>query len=326
MRNTLLFLTLAVICIFRVNAQQKSFGTFTDTIPGTQVTFSLTGIPGGIFQMGSPATEAGRAEDEGPQHPVKVDSFWIGTFEVTFEMYEVFRDKKLDKDTSRNTTRPYRSDAITRPSPPYEDPTFGMGKYGYPAGSMTQLAALQFCKWLSEKTGRFYRLATEAEWEYAAKAGTATAYGFGDDAAQLTDYAWYYENSEGVFHQVGLKKPNAWGLYDMHGNVAEWTLDQYQADYYVAFGDSLAANPWRIPSALHPRVVKGGSYDDDPADLRSSERLESRMSWKRRDPQLPKSLWWNTDSPFVGFRIVSPAKTPSAAEVRQFWARALGDG
>ncbi len=107
------------------------------------------------------------------------------------------------------------------------------------------------------------------------------------------------------------KKPNAWGLYDMHGNVAEWTLDQYAADAYSLLPDSAHA-PWAEPTRLHPRTVRGGAYDDDPDALRCAARLRSNLNWKKRDPQIPKSYWWNTDSPFVGFRLVRPVAPVSA--------------
>ena len=297
---------------------------YWDTIPGTEVSFHMSAIPEGSFMMGSVESEASRNEDEGPQKEIELEAFWMGTYEVTFDMYEIFRDRDKDTDDAKGSEN-FTADAVTRPSPPYEDPTFGMGKYGYPAVSMTQYAALVFCKWLSEKTGHFYRLPTEAEWEYACKAGTASSYSFGDEIEKLDDYAWHYENSDDAYHKVGLKKANPWGLYDMHGNVAEWTLDQYQADFYSTLTEEDKLNPWRRPDALHPRTVRGGSWDDDPEWLRSSARMESSMDWKRRDPQLPKSFWWNTDSPFVGLRIVRPMKEISKEEQAAFWSAVLDE-
>ncbi len=299
------------------------FKPYTDTIPGTKVVFQLTPIPGGTFIMGGNEDDPMAEEDEFPAVEAQLDPFWMGTYEVTFDMYEIFRDVDKDSDAARENEE-YNVEAVTRPSPPYEDPTFGMGKYGYPAVSMTQYAALLFCKWLSDKTGNLYRLPTEAEWEYACKSGTNTAYHFGDEVDMLDEYAWYYENSDGGYHKVGTKKPNQWGLYDMHGNVSEWTLGQYQKDYYVSMGDAVALNPWSRPDRLHPRTVKGGSWDDDPEELRCSNRIESDMDWKKRDPQLPKSIWWNTDSPFVGFRIVRPAKQMTEKEIDEYWANILG--
>ncbi len=296
-----------------------------EQIPGTDVSFSMTYIPAGSFMLGSPESEENRNDDEGPQQEVSMNAFWMGTYEVSYEMYELFMDIDKDSDTSL-TDVSYDKEIVTRPSPPYEDPTFGMGKYGYPAGSMTQYAALQFCKWLSEKTGHFYRLPTEVEWEYACKAGSTTAYYFGDDPEDLDDYAWYYENSDGVYHKLGEKEPNAFGLYDMLGNVAEWTLDQYQSEYYSQLtSDNPTGHPWALPTRLHPRTVKGGSYDDDPEWLRSSARLMSNMAWKARDPQIPKSFWWNTDSPFVGLRLVRPAGEITQAQKDAFWGIALDE-
>jgi formylglycine-generating enzyme required for sulfatase activity len=190
---------------------------------------------------------------------------------------------------------------------------------------MTQYAALKYAKWLSEKTGKFYRLPTEAEWEYACRAGSETAYSFGDDPSMLPEYAWFYENSNDVYHQVGQKKPNAWGLYDMHGNVSEWTLDQYKADFYATLSENENPNPWVHPTRLHPRTVRGGAYDDDPEALRCADRLQSNLEWKRRDPQIPKSFWWNTDSPFLGFRLVRPARDMSPEEIREFWTITLDE-
>ncbi len=299
--------------------------TLTQDIPATEVSFKLALIPGGDFLMGSPESEVSREEDEGPQLKIQLESFYIGVTEVTFEEYNIFREKELDKAP---TDRPdWNADAFARPSPPYEDPTFGMGKDGYPAVSMTQFAALQYCKWLSDKTGKFYRLPTEAEWEYACRAGSTSTYYYGDNTDLIDDYAWHYDNSSEKYHQVGEKKPNAWGLYDMLGNVSEWTLDQYQDTAYAHIAANLSeeVNPWIKPTRLHPRSVRGGSWDDDKEEARCAARIKSSMRWKERDPQIPKSFWWNTDSPFVGFRIVTPYNQPTKEEQAAFWLRVLGD-
>jgi len=193
-----------------------------------------------------------------------------------------------------------------------------MGKDGYPAISMTQHAANKYCEWLSAKTGQFYRLPTEAEWEYACRAGTPAAYSFGDNPAKLDDYAWYEKNSDFKYHKVGTKKPNPWELYDMHGNVAEWCLDQYEPNYNaVAAGNS--PDPWLKATKPYPHVARGGSWDDEADKLRSAARRASDKAWKQQDPQLPKSVWYHTDAQFLGFRIVRPWKVPSAEQMQNYW-------
>jgi formylglycine-generating enzyme required for sulfatase activity len=198
--------------------------------------------------------------------------------------------------------------------------SFGMGKDGYPAISMTQHAANTYAKWLSAKIGQFFRLPTEAEWEYAARAGTKTAYSFGDDPAQLGEYAWYADNSDLKYQKVGTKKPNPWGLHDMHGNVLEWCLDQYKPESYKQFVGATAENPWVKATEPYPHVARGGSWDDDPVHLRSAARRGSSPAWKQQDPQLPKSIWYHTDAQFLGFRIIRPLKVPAEAiELRKYW-------
>jgi formylglycine-generating enzyme required for sulfatase activity len=181
---------------------------------------------------------------------------------------------------------------------------------------MTQLAAKTYCEWLSAKTGIYYRLPTEAEWEYACRAGTTTAYSFGDDPAKLGEYAWYFGNSEEAYHKVGKKKPNPWGLYDMHGNVQEWCLDQYHPDFYARLaGKEPVKNPLAVPTEIYGRIVRGGSWDDDAAVLRSAARVPSIPAWKKRDPQFPQSVWYLTDADGVGFRLVRPLRVPSQLEI-----------
>ena len=303
----------------KTEAEMKQYST---TIPGTSVAFVMVPIPGGQFVMGSPAGEPGRKADEGPQHPVKISPFWMEQCEVTWNEYDLFtyadQERKF-KDTL--ATDPYVdkiSDAVTRPTKPYVEMSFGMGRDGYPAISMTQHAANKYCEWLSAKTGRFYRLPTEAEWEYACRAGTTTAYSFGDDASQLKNYAWFEKNSDFKYQKVGKKKPNPWGLYDMHGNVAEWCLDQYEPTYGI-FGSGLNVDPWNVAKKNYPHAVRGGSWDDEADKLRSSARRASDKTWKIQDPQLPKSIWYHTDAQFLGFRIVRPLQVPTAEEMLKYW-------
>jgi formylglycine-generating enzyme required for sulfatase activity len=209
-------------------------------------------------------------------------------------------------------------DAVSGATTPYVEMSFGMGIEGYPAICMTQLAAVKFCEWLSAMTGHFYRLPTEAEWEYACRAGSTTSYSFGNTTENLGEYAWYASNSDDKYQLVGTKKPNAWGLYDMHGNVSEWTLDQYVPTSYRTRKE-LVKNPFQEPSKIYPKVVRGGSWMDAPKRLRSAARRPSTKKWKMRDPQIPKSKWWHTDAPFIGFRVVRPVKTPTEEEQRKYW-------
>jgi formylglycine-generating enzyme required for sulfatase activity len=301
---------------------QAEMKPYTEKILGSDVTFEMVPIPGGKFLLGSPDDEADRLEDEGPQVEIEVNPLWIGKCEVTWDEYELWamglsqqRRQVLGQDST-----PYDelADAITLPTKPYQDMTFGMGREECPAVCMTQLAAKMYCKWLSAKTGRYYRLPTEAEWEYACRAGTKTAFSFGDDPEELEDYAWYFDNSDESYHKVGQKKPNAWGLHDMHGNVAEWVLDQYSEDGYAQLGGSAVKNPLLVPTKIYPRVVRGGSWIDDPETLRSAARVTSDPDWKSQDPQLPQSIWYHTDADFVGFRVVRPLEVPSAEDANRY--------
>lgn len=291
----------------------------TVTIPGSMVSFTLAKVPGGKFWLGAAPKDKLAEADEKPAHEVVVEPFYMSIHELTYQEFDLFRNAEKDLDEQGSP----RVEGIVRPSPPYEDPYHGMGGVNFPASGMTQFSALHYCKWLSEKTGEFYRLPTEAEWEYACKADTRTIYFFGDKAKDLGNYGWFSANSGGKMHPVGMLKPNAWGLYDMLGNVGEWTLDQYQETFYSQIIDG-ATQVWATPTQLHPRTVRGGSFQDGPEALRSSDRIKSDLEWKRRDPQIPKSFWWNTDAPFVGFRIIKPVNPPSKEEQEIFWASVLG--
>jgi formylglycine-generating enzyme required for sulfatase activity len=243
--------------------------------------------------------------DEQPTHTVTIDPFWMQAHEVTWDEYRLFM---FANQAGETVNKDSAVDAVSRPTHPYVEMSFGMGINGFPAISMTQHAANKYAEWLSAKTGEFYRLPTEAEWEYACRAGTTTP------VAPLKDYAWFRENSGEKYQKVATKKPNAWGLYDMLGNVMEWTLDAY-APYT---GDAVT-EPWVKETKPYPTSVRGGSWADPAGDLRCSARVASDPSWKEQDPQLPKSIWYETDAQWLGFRLVRPVKLPTAEEMYRYW-------
>jgi formylglycine-generating enzyme required for sulfatase activity len=284
---------------------------YSVTIPNTTVAYDMVSIPAGDFLMGSPDSDPQHKKDEQPQHKVHVDGFWMQAHEVTWDEYRLFM---FANQAGEVTHKDDVVDGVSRPTRPYVEMSFGMGINGFPAISMTQHAANQYAEWLSAKTGDFYRLPTEAEWEYACRAGSTTPYFFGSDASQLGDYAWYSANSSGKYQKVATKKPNAWGLFDMLGNVMEWTLDQYE-DYQPA----AATNPWVRATTPYPHAVRGGSWNDTPDLLRCGARIASDSSWKQQDPQLPKSIWYETDAQWLGFRLIRSAKIPSLEEMHKYW-------
>jgi formylglycine-generating enzyme required for sulfatase activity len=284
---------------------------YTETIPGTKVKFDMVAIPGGKFLMGSPPNEPGRKEDEGPQHPVELKPFWMAKCELTWDEFDAYWRGRPGKKEDVEPENPKDADAVTRPTPAYADETFGLGREGNPLICVSHHTAMQYCRWLSLKTGKIYRLPTEAEWEWAARAGTTTAYYFGDDPKPLEEHAWFVLNSDDKPQPVGKKKANPWGLHDMYGNVAEFCLDHYNGkkDYAEYPTDRLTLQPVRKPtSARFSHVVRGGSWLDEAPACRSAARLGSDKSWLRLDPQRPQSIWWLTSAEHVGFRIVRPVE------------------
>ncbi len=285
---------------------------YVETIPGTNVKFEMVPISGGTFTMGGPPDEPKWSSDEAPQHKVTIRPLWMEKTETTWDEYDIFafaqdlpKNQRVQAATPGSTKG---ADAVTRPTPPYTDPTFGFGHEGHPVINITHHAAMEYCRWLSAKTGKIYRLPTEAEWEYAARAGSQTAYFFGDDPKPLGEYAWYLDNSDARPHEVGKKKPSPWGLYDILGNVGEWCLDHYEKDYYKSFKpDVPVLSPVLMPNEKeYPYLVRGGSWDDDASRLRCAARRASTPEWSQQDPQQPQSIWWHTDALFVGFRVVRP--------------------
>lgn len=244
---------------------------FTESIPGSKATFGMKALPGGTFLMGSPEEEDDRSQDEGPQVEVKLSPFWIGTHEVTWAEYKEFTDsldlQRRAAGAAEGTPQDPWSDAVSRPTPPYVPMDFNMGIEGYPAICMTQFAARQYTKWLSMKTGRWYRLPTEAEWEYACRAGTgAPNYALAGDS--LGDIAWYGPNAGGETHPVATKTANALGFHDMLGNAWEWVADLYDGFYYLS---SPAVDPTG-PATGFLRVIRGGSWYAPESNVRSPFR------------------------------------------------------
>lgn len=299
------------------------------TIPGTDVTFQMEPIPGGEFLMGSPAGEPGRKKSEGPQRKFLVEPFWMARHEVTWGEYKVFMDlygafKEFEQQGIRKVTEENEVDAITAPTMLYE-PEFTF-EYGdddkQPAVTITQYSAKQYSKWMSAITDGQFRLPTEAEWEYACRAGSSSAYHFGDDPAKLGEYAWFRDNAKEIGTQiVGQKKPNQWGLFDMHGNAAEWVLDAH-LPYAPGTKTLQASKDWVSTENLDPRTVRGGSWEFEAADCRSAARLGSdSAAWREYDPNLPKSPWWFTTDPArgVGFRLIRLFNELPRDQIEVFW-------
>ena len=238
------------------------------TLPGG-ASLEMVWIEPGTFQMGSPSSELGRFDDEGPVHSVTISKgFYLGKYEVTQRQWEAVMG-----------TRPWEGRSYVRSGP------------DYPAVYVSWEDAQEFIGRLNASLGsNVYRLPTEAEWEYVCRAGTTTRWSFGDDESQLTHYAWYYGNTwdvgEGYAHSVGTKRPNPWGLYDMHGNVWEWVQDWYAADYYSR---SPSVDP-RGPSTGSARVVRGGYFYSFARYLRSANRYGNSPS--------------NRDNNSLGFRLL----------------------
>ncbi len=309
---------------------------YTTTIPGSKVSITMVPIPGGQFKMGSPESEPGHQKCEGPRVLVELAPFWMSAYEVTWAEYhqymalhDVFRE--FESRGIRTVTDDREIDAITAPSILYDpETTYQSGEDPrQPAVMMTQYAAKQYSKWLSAVTGQFHRLPSEAEWEYACRAGNFGVYHFGDDASLLNDHAWYDDNSEDRSHKVGQKKPNLWGLYDMHGNVAEWVLDRYTENGYAAIENAAGAvqNVIQWPTATFPLAIRGGSFEMNAAQCRSASRLGSDdEEWKDEDPNLPASPWWYTSTPAtgIGFRVVRPLQVPDSPQDRErYWNSAI---
>lgn len=301
----------------------EGFQNYTQVIPGSEVKFRMVAIPGGTFKMGSPESEPYRRPDEGPVRTVRLSRFWMGRAEVTWREYEVYLAQRGSRARARDDVGSSAPDAVTGPTPPYGSPDQGWGRGSRPAITMTHHAAVKYCEWLSSITGKKYRLPTEAEWEYANRAGTTGPYFFPGNPSRFTrrrwlnrvlgvktepisEYVWYQEDSGERTCPPNAVKPNPWGLVNMLGNVREFCLDWYSPDAYAQdeAAEGEVVNP-RGPETGEEHVIRGGSFGSDAADLRSAARDHTRLDdWLLTDPQFPKSVWWYSDCTDVGFRIV----------------------
>lgn len=319
--------------IYTEPGRMDGFKDFTEYIPGSSVSFEMIAIPGGSFLMGSPENEPLRSEDEGPQVEVSINPFFMAKIEVTWDEYLAFFKqtgslvKTTDTYVGINDTE---VDGISGPTPPYGAPDQGWGKGQLPAITMTHHAAEVYCQWLTEITGKSYRLPTEAEWEYAARGGTSTPYFFegdprryvkkglrnkvfGVDTTGINSYVIYNENSRARYASPKQVGENPFGLKNMLGNVVELCSDWYAADAYSRYSGPVS-NPTG-PATGDERVVRGGSFVSGADQVRSASRDFTRTtSWMKTDPQIPKSVWWYSDCLYVGFRVVCETNESSISE------------
>ena len=316
LKNSLKLLIIGGFLIQITLLKAQKFEDYKQDIKGEEIAIELAAVKGGSFLMGTKSSS--RDADERPAHQVEVDGFWMGKYEITWKQYDTFIYDQLNDGQFESTSKLKEMgiDGVTGATVPYADMSSGMGKGSFPAVNMTQYAALMFCKWLTAKTGVFYRLPTEAEWEYVCKKGKT------DEVSELRQYAWYEDNSNETYQTTGTKKPNILGIYDLLGNVSEWVLDQYSTTYYTS---SPKMNPWNIPTKLYPLVIRGGSWIDTANKICCTNRDPSQVNWKQRDPQIPKSNWWFTDAEFVGFRVVRPKIQPSGKNIEKYWLEAIED-
>ncbi len=244
-------------------------------------------IQGGEFEMGD-ITGNGQ-QDERPVHTVSLSDFYMSTFEVTNTEFCVFLNNvgqhsdgdEIWIDINDNDCQISENGGIYNPI---------SGKENHPVGEVSLYGAVAYCDWLTSISGDIYRLPTEAEWEYACRAGSTGDFCFGSNENLLCDYAWYFGNTagEGVL-PVGQKQPNSWGLYDLHGNIWEWCSDRYDADYYQECFDSGTVTNPTGPSSGNVGVIRGGDWLSGSIFLRSSERT----------PNYP-----NATDGHIGFRCI----------------------
>jgi sulfatase modifying factor 1 len=312
--------------VFKEAARVTEFKSFREMIPGSSVSFNMIAVPGGKFNIGSSEKEPFRKPDEGPVKEVEISQFFMAEIEVSWDEYMAFYKQTSGQGRSSDTEeiikkRTANVDAISGATPPYGQPDQGWGMGQRPVISASFHAAETYCKWLSSVTGKRYRLPTEAEWEYACRAGTETPYFFpGDplrfekrgfrarisknDTTVINSFVVYKENSLSKTQLPDRVRSNPFGLKNMLGNVAEFCSDWYQTDAYARYTDENIKDP-KGPENGEEHVIRGGTFNDMAGKLRSSARDHTRNDdWLKTDPQMPKSIWWYSDCFNVGFRVV----------------------
>jgi formylglycine-generating enzyme required for sulfatase activity len=312
--------------IYTEASKVTEFKNFTEQIPRTPVSFKMVAIPGGKFMMGSPDSEPFRKKEEGPAREVEISSFFMAEIEVSWDEYLAFYVQTAAEGRTTDTEGIRKAsvkstDAISGATPPYGQPDQGWGLGKRPAISFSFHAAETYCKWLTSVTGKKYRLPTEAEWEYACRAGSKDPYFFpGDptkfqksglrarlsknDTAVINTYVIFKGNSPTKTQPPDRVKPNPFGLKNMTGNVAEFCSDWYSADILSQYPQGLIRDP-KGPEEGTEHVLRGGSFSTTADGLRSAARdFTKTESWLKTDPQMPKSIWWYSDCFNVGFRVV----------------------
>lgn len=304
----------------------SEFKSYTEHIPSSAISFNMVAVPGGKFTIGSQTDEPFRKENEGPAREVEISPFFMAEVEVTWDEYLAFyaqtaaEGRSTDTEGLRNKEA-NNTDAISGATPPYGQPDQGWGMGKRPAISMSFHAAETYCRWLSAVTGKNYRLPTEAEWEYACRAGTESPYFFPgapekfeksgfrarfskNDTAMINRYVIYKENSGSKTQYPEKVLANPFGLKNMLGNVDEFCSDWYKPEAYSLFPAGLVKDP-KGPESGEEHTIRGGSFLSTAGMVRSAAREYTRTaSWLKTDPQIPKSVWWYSDCFHVGFRVV----------------------